>query len=801
MKILKINKNYLEDYISYLNILQTRGLSMHNSADRFGKRNLVVVSAFLILSTFLMLSSNVHAAQHGESSTGSVFEVSLKQGMQAYNAGNFEAALQQWRAAVGQLQAEGNEQGLANAHLYLAGALRELGRFSEAIDSLNQALGLANKLGNEDLQTRVMTSLGQVYILTGNEEKAVRYITESADRTKKDTDPALQGAVLNNLGSLFESQKKYDQAAIVYRDVAVIAKQTGNQELAAKAQVNLARMSLEQNDASQAAGELKSALPTAVALPDSHEKGAILVQAGQLFGRIYKSQKKSESLGQAYNAFIAAQKVADTIDDARAASHALGNLGGLYEMEGRYDEALAYTRQAVFAAQQVQAPDILYFWQWQTGRILKAQGNINGAIAAYKRSLQNLDSIKKDLAEECHSNIRNRSSYIQTVGPIYFGLADLLLQRSADQQDVLLARDTIERLKTVEVQDYFQDDCVTAYLSKSLSLDELAVNTAIVYPIVLPKRVEILLSFKQDIKQFTIPVDGRELIREVRLLRETIEMPGSPFMLHANRLYDWLVRPIEKELARHQTELLVFVLDRSLRSIPMSVLHDGKNFLIQKYGIATSLGLTLTSPQPLGKDNVKVLLNGLTEGVQGFPPLPSVSDELSSINDKFEGQLFKDREFTKANIKEALLQQSFSIIHIASHGQFDSDPQNTFLLTYDSKLTMDELNKFLEPSRFRDEPVELLTMSACQTAIGDERAALGLAGVAVKAGARSVLASLWFVEDEATARLMENFYTNLSRFEGSKAQALQQAQLALLSNQRFEHPAFWAPFILIGNWM
>ena len=790
---------------------------MQNSAVRSGSRNFIVASTFLILA-LLFIISPVHAAQQGEAamspSTGNVSGSSLQQGMHAYNKGSFEEAVQLWRSAIRQMQSEADEQQLVTAYFYLAGGLLELGRFAEAIDALSLALNLAKKVDDQVMQTRIMANLGQVYMLAGNEEEAVRYITGSADRTKKDADPALRAAVLNNLGNLFESQKKYDQASIVYRDAATLAGQAGNNELAAKAGVNQARVSLQQKDYDRAAGKLYGALVPAATLSDSHEKSSVLIQIGQLFSRIHEVQKKSSAgqdtnaLGQAYKAFTAAAKVAQKLDDSRAVSYALGYLGGLYEMERRYEEALSYTRQAVFAAQKIQAPDILYLWQWQTARILKAQKNINGAISAYKRSLQNIDAVKKDLAEECHSNIRNRQSYIQTVGPIYFGLADLLLQRSAVEedldllrQDLLLARDTIERLKTVEIQDYFQDDCVTAYLSQSLGLDELAVNTAIIYPIVLPNRVEILLSFKNEIKQFTVQTNGREVIHEVRLLREKIEVPGSLYLEHATKLYNWLVRPIEEDLARQKVDLLVFVLDRSLKSIPMSVLHDGKNFLIRKYGIATTLGLTLTAPQPLGKDNLQVLLNGLTEGVQGFSSLPSVSKELQSINSRFEGQLFLNKDFTKANIQEALLQQSYSIVHIASHGQFDSDPQNTFLLTYGSKLTMDELNEFMAPSRFREEPVELLTLSACQTAIGDERAALGLAGVALKAGARSALASLWFIEDEATALLMEGFYTNLSRFEGSKAQALQQAQLALLDNQKFQHPAFWAPFILIGNWL
>jgi CHAT domain-containing protein len=353
----------------------------------------------------------------------------------------------------------------------------------------------------------------------------------------------------------------------------------------------------------------------------------------------------------------------------------------------------------------------------------------------------------------------------------------------------------------VEIQDYFQDDCVAAYLSQSVTLDEVAANTAIVYPIILPNRVEILVSFKSGIKQYTVPVDGRTVIGEVRNLRKNIERPGSQYLQHATKLYDWMIRPLERDLVGQKIELLTFVLDRSLRTIPMSVLYDGNRFLIQKYGLATTLGLTLTDPRPLNRENVQVLLNGLTEGVQGFPPLPSVSDELSAINDNFAGLLLQNKDFTKANMQEALLHQSFSIIHIASHGQFDSDPNNTFLLTYGSKMTMDELTGILEPSRFREEPVELLTLSACQTAIGDDRAALGLAGVAIKAGARSALASLWFVDDAATARLMKEFYGNMGKGSNSKIEALQQAQMSLLQEKDFQHPAFWAPFILIGNWL
>jgi CHAT domain-containing protein len=144
----------------------------------------------------------------------------------------------------------------------------------------------------------------------------------------------------------------------------------------------------------------------------------------------------------------------------------------------------------------------------------------------------------------------------------------------------------------------------------------------------------------------------------------------------------------------------------------------------------------------------------------------------------------------------------YEIVHIASHGQFDRNPKNTFLLTYDDKLTLDKLHSLLSFSQIRKNSVELLTLSACQTAVGDERAALGLAGVAIKAGAKSAIASLWFVDDDSTSRLIVEFYRNLrNQPQWSRAQALQQAQQTLAATPAYRHPAYWSPFLLIGNWL
>jgi CHAT domain-containing protein len=235
----------------------------------------------------------------------------------------------------------------------------------------------------------------------------------------------------------------------------------------------------------------------------------------------------------------------------------------------------------------------------------------------------------------------------------------------------------------------------------------------------------------------------------------------------------------------------------------MAALHDGVRFLVEKVAVAVTPGLELmeSSPAPAGGD--RVMLGGLSESVQGFSPLAHVTGEIAHLQKLYPGsQSFTDKAFSKEAISEAILTQEFSVVHIASHGVFSEDIRKSFVLTHDSKLTLDDLERCIRPAQLHDHPLEMLALSACQTAAGDDRAALGLAGVAVKAGARSAFASLWFVNDEAAAKLVGEFYSRLTGgHAGGKALALQEAQKTMLRQDRFKHPCYWAPFLIIGNWL
>jgi CHAT domain-containing protein len=378
----------------------------------------------------------------------------------------------------------------------------------------------------------------------------------------------------------------------------------------------------------------------------------------------------------------------------------------------------------------------------------------------------------------------------------------LTADAKAAQEYLGHARDAIETYKAAELRDYFRDQCVDALQAKLTKLDTISPTTVVIYPIVFPDRTEVLASFSSGMQRYSVPITSEVLTKEVRLFRRTVEKRTTlEYLSPSQQIYDWLIRPLESELIRQKIQTLVFVPDGVLRTIPFSALHDGKSFLIQQYAIAMTPGLYLTDPRPLNLEKIRTLAGGLITSVQGFPSLPYVRDEVDSIRTLFQADQLINEEFRMGLLEQELRESRYGVLHIATHGKFSTDASDSFLLTFDGKLTMDKLDQLIGLFRFRQDPLELLTLSACQTAVGDDKAALGLAGVAIKAGARSALATLWFINDEASAELIAEFYRQLRDPSVSKAVAIQRAQIKLLGDRVYDHPAYWSPFLLLNNWL
>jgi CHAT domain-containing protein len=674
----------------------------------------------------------------------------------------------------------------ARALLQAAQADLALGRNPAAVEKLERALATNP---SEPLAAEVQGKLGNAYLASGRLADAERSLTTASKSTK----PSIRAAALIDLGNLRAAQGRFADAQPLYREAAKL----GDKALAARASTNLARALADDGRRADALALLPGLTTELGALPASRDKAYGLVSAGRLYARLGDGTRGARVLREALAA-------ADAANDARARSAALGYLAELYEQGGRREEALQLAQRAIAAAEEADAPELLFRWQWHKARLLKAKGERDEAILAYQHAVSTFGTVRADLAAS-----PGRGSFRESVGPLFSELADLQLEQSGRQSDAKQvatsladARSTMELLKGAELQDYFQDDCVTALRARTTGIDQLAPQTAALYPIILSDRLELLLTLPDGMKRFTSRVDADTLTREIRSFRQLLEKRTThQYYPHARRLYDWLIGPIAAELQRQRIDTLVIVPDGALRTIPLAALHDGEQFLIARYALATTPGLTLTDPRPLARQHVRLLLNGLTDGVQGFPPLPYVAQELDAIQKLHGGTVLRDGQFTVPNMEKDLEATPYSIVHIASHGQFSGDVDKTFLLTYEDRLSMTKLEQFLGLSKFRTEPVELLTLSACETAAGDDRAALGLAGVAIKAGARSAVATLWTVNDPGSALVVSEFYRALRDPGVSKAKALQQAQLAALKDPRYRHPNYWSAFLLIGNWL
>lgn len=692
-----------------------------------------------------------------------------------------------------------------------AEASLSLGKYQLAVEQLQQSLTLAEQAADPAWQAVLHGQLGGAWLSLQQLDAAEQSLQAGMKLAAGLQDPALQASLQNNLGHVRLRQGKFNEALAYFETAAGLAQQAGHHSLQAKAALGAAETAVQSGAAAEGSiAWLDRAWQSTQRLQPSRPRAYLEIRNARLLQELANnlSDNKASLLATAAERLHQAIKTADASGDARAASFAYGYLGELYEQQGRNKDALRLTDTAVFRAQQVYAPELLYRWEWQQGRIYRALGNKAAAIDAYRRASKTLQSIREEFTA---SNETIAASFREDASPLFLGLADLLLRESettkgdAQTQSLLKeARETIELLKTTELQDYFQDDCVAAVRARVRELDDTIVaGTALIYPISLPDRLELLVSLSTGLVKYSVPVTNEELVEEVHLFRQRLEKRTTRQYMHqARQLYQWLIEPLEAVLQANDVTTLVVVPDAALRAVPIAALHDGKDFLITRYAVAMTPSLRLTDPRPIKRENVSVLLNGLTESVQGFPPLVFVNSELDSIQHLYGGKVFQDAAYQKAVVKQELADHQYSIVHFATHGQFAGKVKDSFILTYDGKISMDDLEEYVGVSMFReDNPVELLTLSACETAAGDDTAALGLASVAIKAGARSALASLWSINDEASSELVSLFYASLQDPDISKAEALQLAQISFLEDLRYKHPSYWAPFLLIGNWL
>ncbi|MEL7315025.1 MAG: CHAT domain-containing protein [Cyanobacteria bacterium J06559_3] len=768
------------------------------------------------------------------------------QGQLQFAQGQLIPAVETWQQTADFYAQLDNIPRHALSRLHQVQALQARGLFQQVLRNLRELSTLMADQPDSATKAAILRQLGDSLRATGNLPEAKEALKDSQAVATRLQNNALMAATNLSLGNLEYSQfraaveratNKEDEAvAMGHANQAIgyytaVTQGIGGSSYQVQAGLNLMRLltqpAIANKDAAirQEAARLYREIAT---LLDRQPLGrATLYGYTGLAESLIALKDMSDrpSWAAIVSLLEKANRQAAALGDARARSSVLGTLGHVYEQTREWSTAEDFSRQALSLSQRARADDLSYRWQWQLGRILKSADQPEEAIASYTGAFKTLKSIRSDLIT---ANPDVRFSFRESVEPIYRELVALLLSpvaysqntnalaaanRDSEQNRLRLARTVMEALQLAELENFFQAACI----EETLDVDEVVsdTNTAVIYTMLLDDSLEVVLTLPQqadqaepDLVHYTAPASRQDIDQTLLSFKEALNNgDGQKVRDYGNTLYNWLLKSAvdDGQISPTTIKTLVFVLDGDLRSIPMATLYDGEKYLIETYALSLILGLEVRDPLTLpNPEQLQVLAASLTNPpaseIPLYGPLPKVNVELDQIAaTRMQATLLRDEEFTQAALEQQLNETDYTIVHLATHGEFGRDRQNTFILDSEGRINIDTLGNIFSSRRQAETRLEMLILSACKTATGDSQEVLGIAGAAVQAGARSTIATLWSVDDEASVRFTEKLYTQLGQSGISRAEALRQAQQALMAEYP-GRPRYWAPYVLVGSW-
>ena len=718
---------------------------------------------------------------------------------------------------------------LSNDYLKQSEEALSAGRVYVAQDLLKQAEQATKKPAERWL---ISIALADTYFRNGqiNSSKDILHSIHAAIEEAQNW--GLLSEVLQRFGHIATARNNNQQAIKWYQKAVNTAEKTGDEAQTASALINLSKVNQDKSLLHRAAINIQS-------VSNRQTKQQLLLSLG------YQATQS----GQILLAQQSFQAVLIQPINSRFKAQALGYQAKLYAQQLRIDEALQLTEQAQLSDS---SPDLQLEWNWNKAGWLSRQNKHAEALSAYRSAIFLLQQSRIDIPVVYNNG---KSSFNQTFSPLYTEYIKTLLHQaeksiSAQEQQELLEEVllTWEQLKAVELQDYFRDACAVKQQQQTKAIES---NTAVLYPILLSDRIALLVRFADQIKAYSVKQTPAQITAQIQRINTAIQY-GAPIQKKSQALHEWLISPITADLEKQQINTLVYLPDGALRKIPFALLYDGEQFLTEKYALVTVPGLSLLAPQSTKTSKSDILLAGMSEpgevveellnsGINLFEApeeeqrgiisklqqrklnmrqvtekekrdrsiqikqmqemlvLPGVSEELKTLSKLSEVQVMENKDFLLENFIKNV-HEGHSIVHIASHGYFSGDPEKSFIMTYDRLLNMKQLANLFQNEAVNHKPVELVTLSACQTAEGDDRSPLGLSGVVVQTGVKSAIGTLWPVADEAAKQFFSDFYKFYQHSGTTKAQAMQKAQLGLMKNKKLNHPVYWAPFVLVGEW-
>jgi CHAT domain-containing protein/tetratricopeptide (TPR) repeat protein len=808
--------------------------------------------------------------------------------------GEKQKALDYYNQALPLLKAVGDKSGEAKTLNNIGGVYDDLGGKQKALEYYNQALPLRKAVGDKAGEATTLSNIGAVYDDLGEKQKALGYYDQALLLRKAAGDKTSEAKTLNNIGRVYSALGEKQKALDYYNQALPLRKAAGDKSGEATSLNNIGAVYDALGEKQKALGYYNQALPLRKAVGDKSGEATTLNNIGLVYHALGEKQKALDY----YNQALPLRKA---VGDKSGEATTLNNMMYVWSDLNSPRFAVFYGKQSVNTYQRLrgnisgldQALQKTYMQSVEDtyrnlANILIAQGRIPEAeqvLAMLKEEeyfayLQRDDSVAKGLLrtasltpEEAESikRFNELADRITAIGKDYGELfqerrnpeyEDKAFPKQARLDELKRALDDATSTFTRFLEDlkitFGKEDKRVAEIESGLQSMLKSMNTkhtAIVSTIVGEDRLNIFVTTADTQRAHTIDIKAANVNKLVADFRAAVTSPNVDPHNSGKKLYDVLVGPIEKDLAGIRADTIVWSLDGTLRYAPVAALWDGQGYLVQRY---SNVIITLASQKNLEKEITdksfwRALGVGVSKEYENFLALSAVPDELDciitdqglkavSVNPKCPsgvviGKKLIDERFTKEAFKDAL-GRDYRLLHVASHFSLQpGDDKNSFLLLgggTDRKLSVNEINQ----SMFNG--VELLTLSACNTAVGTEKSngveVEGFSAVAQNQGAKAVIATLWAVADPSTRDFMVQFYTlYASNRSLNKAEALRQSQLSLLqekdvaptNNQEenrsqtvvtgsdnanalkafrkdpkkpYAHPYYWAPFILIGNW-
>lgn len=771
-----------------------------------------------------------------------------------YNGAATEA-LSSWQEAEELYREQNNLEGITGTQLNQSLAEQSLGLYPRACTTVAQAIAISSQVCQSDYgKDAVLSSLSGVELtevnrigarllgeslrLLGNLAEAESALTFIQGRTDQDsieasrialvlgdvhhfaTKAAIQSyersgfrEVQNRSDITAQINSQLEQAISNYRSAA----ESDDTRLATKANLNLIELFVEVAAnaplppsilATEVSSQLDSDVVTAYRqlsrtgfeqLPNIDRVYGRLNLASNLMAAI-QSERVRSLLGNhadlpAIESLVSdAVVLAERLDDKRALSFAYGTAAELESLKSVSTAGVeTQYSQALFLAQSIQASDISYDWAYRLAQLNEAAERNDRAARYYETALAALTQVREDLVAV---NSELRFEFAQKIEPVYRDYIQFLVD--ASESDFAKAIEVHDSLQLAQLENFLR---CGRLISPASALEDIVT----IHVINLGSSIEIVVSSSEDYYDYSVPAS--EILQAAENLTINIQAPTflttpeEEFLSYSQQLYDALLRPAEEAGILSSAKRLNFVLDAPFQSIPMGMMHDGSQYLAETHTISNALGLQRSEPTLSGRS--RALFAGLIETgpsyddprvPDSFGALPETEFEAIAVQETLRSETLLDGAFTAERFANEVATGNYQAIHISTHGQFSSVPEQTFLVAWDELIDVRDMARTFQGAG----NIDLLVLSACQTAAGDERSVLGLAGVAVQSGARSAIASLWLVDTIGSSVLMEQFYEGIGNGL-DQAEALQQAQVTLLKSTAFSHPFYWAPFVLVGG--